>query len=332
MSGAPWLGEGRSAWFAEVEAWVRKVVPASGAGTVTDLQSVKERPWGAVLRVVTPTGPLYVKVPGPVSRHELTLVASLGPRWPTLAPRLIAADATRGWMLLADHGDPMSDVLDLPSQVRVFEGLLPAYADMQAATTADLPAWLAAGTTDRRVGLVPAALDQLLDGASPIGALTLDDAEQAGYRAGLPELERVCADLASTPTPDALDHADLHGTNVLVREADHCVSDWGDACITHPYATLFVCNEHVVRLLPGPDRRAATLRLRDAYLEPWGQPPSDREVFGLSVWVAHISRAMNIAHAAEGNAGDHSEITSLLRQWHAKRRWLGRPDDVIQPI
>jgi hypothetical protein len=56
----------------------------------------------------------------------------------------------------------------------------------------------------------------------------------------------------------------------------------------------------------------------------------NREVFGLAVWVAHVVRAINIAHEAPG-MGD-PEITSLLRAWHAKRTPLSRGDDVLQPL
>jgi hypothetical protein len=223
-------------------------------------------------------------------------------------------------------------VLDAAGQVAVIERLLPTYAEMLASTAAHVGGWLDAATPDRRVDRLPALLELLVRGETPVGALPMHDDERCRYLDDVPLLARVCGDLASTDAPDGLDHADLHGTNVLVDGDDHRLIDWGDACITHPYSSLFVPYEHVVAALPALDRRPVTLRLRDAYLEGWGASTGDREPFALATWVAHVTRAVNIAHETLGDAGDHREITSLLRAWHAKRALLADPDEVLQPI
>lgn len=332
MSRTPWLGDDRPRWLADVTTWVRDAVVTAGAGELVELQSVKERPWGAVLRAVTTERTLYFKASGPLGRHEVAIVGDLSARWPRLVPDVVAIDRTRAWMLLADHGVPMRDVLDGAAQVDVVEQLLPSYAEMQASTAAHVGAWLDAATPDRRVDRLPALLELLVRGETPVGALPIDDAERGRYLDDLPLFGRVCADLASTAVPDGLDHADLHGTNVLVDGDDHRLIDWGDACITHPYSSLFVPLEHVVAVLPAPDQRKATLRLRDAYLEGWAAHATDRDALGHATWVAHVTRAVLVAHETLGEAGDHREITSLLRAWHAKRALVDDPDEVLQPI
>jgi hypothetical protein len=326
-----WLGDGRAAWLDEVEEWTAAVVASAEVGPVVALASVREAPWGAVLRVVTEEGPLYFKASGPLGRHEPTIVTDLATRWPTLVPDIVAVDHERSWMLLADHGVPMRDALGVPEQVAVLERLLPTYAEMQASTSGNVARWLAIGTPDRRVGRLPELLDQLLRGSSPIGRLKVDDADRAAYLADLPRLVDACAELASTPVADALDHADLHGTNVLVDGARERLADWGDSCITHPFSSLLVPYTLVVPALPVSDRRPATLRLRDVYLEPWGSTPANRRAFGLAVWVGHVTRAVNVAYETLGESSDHDEIATLLRAWGARRTLLDRPDDVIQP-
>jgi hypothetical protein len=332
VSRTPWLGDDRPQWLSVVTSWVVDAIVAAGAGALVELQSVEERPWGAVLRAVTTDAALYFKAAGPLGHHEVTIVGDLSARWPTLVPDVVALDRTRAWMLLADHGVPMCEVLDAAGQVAVIERLLPSYAEMQASTAGHIAAWLDAATPDRRVDRLPALLELLVRGETPVGALPMDDDERGRYLDDLPLLARVCADLASTEVPDGLDHADLHGTNVLVDGDDHRLIDWGDACITHPYSSLFVPYEHVVAALPAPDRRPATLRLRDAYLEGWGATADDREAFALATWVAHVTRAVSIAHETLGEPGDHREIASLLRAWHAKRALLDDLDEVLQPI
>ena len=328
MSGQPWLGEERRAWLAEVEGWVRVQVP----GTVVELQSIKERVWGAVLRVVTDDGALYFKASGPLCRHELPIIESIAPRWPGLVPDLLAADHERAWMLLADHGQPMGEVLSPAEQVEVVAGLLPTYAEMQAGSTHLVTSWMSSGIPNRRMDQLPRLLGELLDGTSPIGALRLPDAERTQLDAGLDPFAETCAELAAGPTAVGLDHADIHGTNVFVRDGDARLADWGDACITHPFSSVFVPYVFLVAPLLERERRPATLRLRDAYLEPWGDTATHRRAFGLATWVAHVTRAINVAHESAGTAADQGEVIDLLRAWHAKRPLLERPDEVIQPL
>lgn len=327
----PWLGDERARWLDEVTAWVLGVTSAADLGPVLELESVRERTWGAVLRVVTATATLFFKAPGTVGRHELRIISDLTPRWPNLVPDVLAVEVGRSWMLMADHGVPMRDVLGAVEQVAVIERLLPTYADMQRRTTEHVAAWLDVGAPDRRVDRLPELFDLLVNGGTPVGALRIDDAERTAHLAELPLLTRVCADLGTTEVADALDHADLHGTNVLVDGTHHRLVDWGDSCITHPFSSPFVPFEFVVAELPPHEQLSATLRLRDAYLEPWGPSAHNREAFGLAVWVAHITRAVNIAHETLGESDDQEEIIGLLRAWHAKRSML-RSDDVLQPI
>ena len=326
MGPTPWLGDGRAAWLAEVERWV-----SERWGPVVRLESVKERAWGAVLRAVGPAGPLFFKAAGPLGRHEPVVISDLAPRWPSLAPDVVAIDVERAWMLLADHGNPASTTLSFAEQVVALERLLPAYADMQASTTAEVHRWLASGAPDRRVDRIPELLHELLDGGSPIGPPVIDDAERAAYVALLPQLTAVCKELSTTPVAQALDHADIHGTNVLVDGASHRLIDWGDSCITHPFCSLFVPLALVVACLPSSEQRSAAIRLRDAYLAPWGSTREDRQAMGLAVWIAPVTRAVAIAHETLGAPGDHTEIADLLRGWYTKRSLLTEPDEVLQP-
>lgn len=330
MESTPWLGPDRPQWLAEVTAWIGDTLADAGMPSAVQIESVKERSWGAVLRVVTTERTLYFKSPSHVTRHEPVIISALSTRWPALVPELLAADLARSWMLLADNGSPMNEVLDIAEQITVIERLLPAYAEMQASTTDLLDTWLDVGTPDRRVDRVPDLLELLLTGATSVGALSIDDAERAAYLELLPLLARVCDELGSTPVADALDHADLHGTNVLVDRNGARLIDWGDACITHPFSSLFVPFQLVVAGLPVHDQGPTARRLRDTYLEAWGS--GDRQAFAHAVWIAHVTRAIAIAHETFGEAVDQAEITSLLHSWYEKRTMLADVDGILRPI
>jgi hypothetical protein len=301
-----------------------------GLGSLVGLESVKERVWGAVLRVVTGRGALYFKASGPLCRHEPSVIEALKPRWPRLVPELLAVDRERAWMLLADHGQPMV-ALPPADQLEVLLGLLPDYAEMQRGTMDLVPPWMAAGMPDRTVHQLPRLLADLLDGRSPIGALSIEADVRRALEGGADRFAEVCAELADGPHAVAIDHADMHGTNVFIDGASARLADWGDACATHPFSSLAVPYAFVVARLPGSQRRAATLRLRDAYLEGWGGSAEHRRTFGQAVWVAHVTRAINVAHESPGTVADQGEVLDLLRTWHAKRSLLDFPDELIQP-
>jgi hypothetical protein len=68
------------------------------------------------------------------------------------------------------------------------------------------------------------------------------------------------------------------------------VLDWGDASISHPFASLVVTFrflEERTKLTPDDPWFA---RLRDAYLEPWGRGLDD--AFALAFRVGTVARAI----------------------------------------
>ena len=277
----PWLADER-AWQAEIIEWVATHVPVDRA------EPHKLREWGATLRVTTGGSTLWCKAVGPERAFEPVLTAALPPG---LGPDVLAVDAERRWLLLADHGAAIADSLRLAEQLDVIDALLPRYAEAQRALAASTSTWLDAGIPDRRVSVLPEVFATFLAGSPH-----LDTCAPA-----LPRLEAACAELAATPVPDAVDHADLHGTNVLTGGR---LIDWGDACTTHPFCTLSVTFDLVVG--------APSDRLRAAYLEPWGGETADNlRAFELATWVAPVVRVLSLAEVSDG-AG---EIADLLAVW-----------------
>jgi hypothetical protein len=274
--------------------WITALV-----GPVDAVELVRERPWGSVVRARAAGRAWWLKAPGLHARHELALLPIVG----ALGPEVVAVDEQRGWVLLADHGVPMRDVLDGPGQVAVLEALLPAYAQLQRATRAAIPDVV----PDRS----PRRLPDLVSG---LGIAQAD----------LHVLRRVCDDLAATPV--ALDHGDIHGTNVLVAGADTRLVDWGDACVSHPFSSLLVPLEHVASLVPGADRR-----LRDAYLEPWGAD-ADLEECALAVWVGSLARVVSNVEQWAGDPGGDDEIATLLRRWHDSIPLLSDPEALLRTV
>jgi hypothetical protein len=134
----------------------------------------------------------------------------------------------------------------------------------------------------------------------------------------LPAFVDACAELAASSAaigvPAAtIEHADIHGTNVVFDGHTARLVDWGDACITHPFASLFVPSHLLLPSLPVSTRAAAERSLRDAYLGPWGGPTAaNLRLVELATWIAPIVRVLCLA--AEG-AGGETELVELLSAW-----------------
>jgi hypothetical protein len=290
--------------------------------------------------VTTADRVLFFKAEGLGGWHEPVLLRDLTAKWPNLVADVLAFDDERSWMLMADHGSPMWDVLEPAEQLSVFEAILPLYAQMQQTSAGTIHRWIELGAPDRRVQRLPELLQHLLAGDFYGGQPPISTELRRAIDDAVPDLERVCIQLAEAPFADALDHGDLHGGNILVGPGEPRLVDWGDSCVTHPFGSLFVTYQLAFQKIPVADRHAGALRLRDVYLESWtahGSAKALRESFTSAIWLAHVSRALDYVHMLDGSTPEliaewHGNIVELLDQWQQRRELLSRGDELIDAI
>ena len=83
-------------------------------------------------------------------------------------------------------------------------------------------------------------------------------------------VEDLAEELASYGIAETLQHDDLHDGQVFLKDGQHLVMDWGDACISHPFFTLSVTLEGVLAWgLDDVENSVDTTPFRDAYLGPY---------------------------------------------------------------
>ena len=240
-----------------VDAWIRDRVDPAGP-----IETAHQEPWATVLRVPLAGGVAWFKACAPVQAFEPRLTAALFARWPDRVAEVLGWDRQRAWLLLADAGTPLGAVGNPP---RAWLEALPRYAELQRGEATHAREHLAHGVPDLRVATLPARYEELLRPDLP-----LTDEERGRLRGFAPRFAQLCGELAAHQVPETVQHDDLHMANVYIRGGRLRVLDWGDASISHPFASLVVTFrflEQRNRLVPG-DRWFA--RLRDAYLEPWG--------------------------------------------------------------
>ncbi|HJU03111.1 MAG TPA: hypothetical protein VJ966_18090 [Actinomycetes bacterium] len=242
---------------AAAEAWIRARVDPVGP-----LETAHVEPWATVLRVPLADGPAWFKACAPVQAFEPRLSAALFARWPDRVAEVLAWDQRRAWLLLADAGTPLGAVGNPPE---AWLEVLPRYAELQRGEAAHAGEHLAHGVPDLRVATLAARYQELLGQDLP---LTPEERDRLGRFE--PRFARLCGELAAHQVPDTVQHDDLHMANVYDHRGRLRLLDWGDASISHPFASLVVTFRFLEeRNRLAPDDRWFT-RLRDAYLEPWG--------------------------------------------------------------
>lgn len=209
---------------------------------------------------------------------------------------------------MGHHGAPIVEVLSPDRQVAAICELLPSYGHMQLSTSGLVDGWIAVGVPDRRAARLADQFELFLEDAPIEPDLT------AGCIERLRLLRRLCLELDRAAQPATLEHADMHGTNVVTADGRARLIDWGDCCITHPFTAIFVPIQFVVASLPQIARPTAARRMRDCYLEAWGGPTSGNlALLDRALAVAPLVRVLSLAAEVDGDA----EIDALLRAWVA---------------
>jgi hypothetical protein len=287
-----------------VEEWIR-----AHAEPVDVIETVHERPWATVLRVPLAAGIVWFKACAPVQAFEPRLTAELFARWPDRVTEVLAYDEERGWLLLADAGRPVGALGNPPE---AWLAALPLYAELQHGEAAHALDHLAHGVPNVGLATLPARYEELLQLDLP-----LERDEIRRLRDFAPRFTEFCDELAAYSVPETIQHDDLHHANLFAHGSCVRVLDWGDASISHPFASLVVTFrflEERTQLAPGDPWFA---RLRDAYLEPWGGDLVD--AFGLALRVGTFARAIAyirqwVALPEEALALFDTDFSTVLRR------------------
>jgi hypothetical protein len=287
-----------------VERWIREHVEPVG-----DIEVAQDRPWATVLRVPVAGGTTWFKACAQVQAFEPRLTASLHARWPDRVTEVLAVDEERRWLLLGDAGIAIGQRGNPPE---AWLKALPLYAELQQGETAYALDHVVHGVPDLRMAALPSGYERLLASELP---LAIDDIHR--LRAFASRFSELCTALADSGIAESIQHDDLHMNNLCLDDGKFRFVDWGDASIAHPFFSLVVTFrflEEVNHL--GPDDPWFR-RLRDAYLEPWGN--WWKETFELAIrvgWFAHAiawTRQRDALPAEDRPDFDTAFVTILRR-------------------
>ncbi len=254
-------------WLAEARAWIGETLAGSGITATAPDEQIHVRPWSTVIRVPTIEGDLYFKANTPALSHEAALVVTLSERRPDCVPPLRGVDVDRGWMLMADAGTRLRELVEQERDLSRWLDILPLYAGLQLDLADASERLVALGVPDLRLATLPNGYERLVD-EHP--TLSVEERSRlAGERGRVREL---CAELAAFGIAETIDHDDFHDGQVFVRDGRYLLLDWGDACVAHPFFTLAVTLDGVLAWgLDDVEGSVDTAPFQDAYLLPFAE-------------------------------------------------------------
>jgi hypothetical protein len=278
-------------WLAEAHEWLEAQLESLDRRATGPIKDVRVMPWAAVLRVPTDRGDVYFKANTEELRHEAALVTFLAGRRPDCIPGLLAADVERGWMLMADAGVRLVDVIAQERDMTRWLDVLPLYASVQLDMVDHVDELLEVGVPDVRLGTLAARFEQLS------GQLDLPPDEVRRLRDSVQWVGETSEQLAGYGIPETIQHDDFTDGQVYIRDDRYLLLDWGDACVSHPFFTMSVTLEGVIAW--GVDDVQGSVAIepfRDAYLEPFRRAATNGDVasmFPAALRLGWVCRAIN---------------------------------------
>jgi len=221
------------AFLASAVEWVDASLGGLGLSRTGEVEQPHVRSWSTVLRVPTADGPVWFKANTPALVHEVLVVDRVSQRVPERVPELLARDLERGWMLMADGGDRLREVVVSEQGLGRWHDVLAGAADVALALEPDVDDLLAAGVPDLRLA---GLLDRY---AELVAAYDLEPR----FVDATSRVRDLVDELASYAVPETLQHDDLHDGQVFVKDGRNLILDWGDAVISHPFFTMSVTLE-----------------------------------------------------------------------------------------
>jgi hypothetical protein len=221
------------AFLAQAVAWVDERLADLGRDRTGDVEQPHVRSWSTVLRVPTADGPVWFKANTEALRHEVLVVDKVSSRVPARVPALLGRDLERGWMLMADAGERLREVVVEEQSLARWHDVLEGAADLHHALEPDVDELVAAGLPDLR----------LADLADRYADLVAQDWVEPRFREAVPLVRDLVDELASYGVAETLQHDDLHDGQVFVKDGRNLILDWGDAVVSHPFFTMSVTLE-----------------------------------------------------------------------------------------
>lgn len=290
------------AWQETAHSWIAEQLADLGVKRTGEIEQPHVRVWSTVMRVPTDVGDVWFKANMDALRHEAAVAEIVSRRVPESLPPLLACDRESGWMLMADAGEQLRQIVPREQSLDRWRDVLRQYAEVQLALTDSVDELLTAGAPDLRLATLPDKYERLVKEL---------DVEQR-FKDAVPYVAELADRLAAFGIAETIQHDDLHDGQVFVRDDRYLLMDWGDACVSHPFFTLAVTLDGQLAWgLDDEENSVDLVPFRDAYLEPF----TDRYDVDLNAAVELARRLGWAARAVNGHVPGEDDAGPRLRMF-----------------
>jgi hypothetical protein len=294
-------------WLAGAYEWIEARLAETGAARVGPIEQPHVRLWATVLKIPTDQGLVWFKANGGSQAYEAGVVAVLARVRPDAVPGLLAVDRERAWMLMADGGTRLRELVESERDLSRWFDVLPRYGELQLDVAQFRDDLLRAGAPDRGLDALPGLYERLL----AVGSDRVPADELVRLRKLIPWVAEGCRELASLGVPETIQHDDLHDGQVFVRDGAYLFFDWGDSCVSHPFLTMSVTLEGVLSWgLDDVENSVDIAPLRDAYLRPFerfGSADQREAGFAIALRLGWICRSLDYQATRQSLGPEHAE-------------------------
>jgi hypothetical protein len=232
---SPWEQPG---WYREAETWMSGKLEGLGIQATGSVQQFKAGvPVSCILRVATLDGQVYFKAAYQKPPGEARMSSLVAERWPEIAPRPLAIDEKRNWMLFPDFRMKKDNRAPLESYPEFARTL----GAMQFESVGEMEEWKAHGCPDMGLDFLlgrNGEADALYAEAEPLlssGKAALDSQEMSDLQTAIDSARRDCKALEKFGIPECLTHLDYRPDNWYFEAGKCRVMDWADVALTHPF-------------------------------------------------------------------------------------------------
>jgi hypothetical protein len=290
----------RSAWRARAIGWAERSLAERDVEIEGRPEQFHIRPWSTVIRLATNRGAVFFKAIWPPEKREAAITEALA-RWrPKDVAAVLAADRTRGWLLLDDAGEKLRTIIKKDTDIRRWRTVLPQYAELQLAVAKHANQLLELGAPDRRAASLAIQYERLLKDRHLLQIGVKRGLTESQYRKlvdFVPQVREWSAYVSGT-VPETIQHDDLHDGQVFVKDGRYRILDWGDTVVSHPFYSLTVALRSIAQTFKLKDDALELRRLTDLYLEPFTAVATKKQLlqnYAIAKRLGRICRALTWA-------------------------------------
>lgn len=208
-------------------------------------ETVKNSSYSVVLRFNTTKGLVYLKHMAWNYSHEPEIIKFLNAKGIPNLPNIIAANQQERAFLTTDAGRPLAkrsqqEGNNIYMTKKIFELL----ASFQQSCIPHTEALIGKGMNDWRVHKFPELYAELLSKEQLLSSILSVNEIRAlhNLHRNFILMAKRLADLPPSPT---VEHGDYHSSNILIKDENITISDFGDSVISHPFFSLRSFERHI---------------------------------------------------------------------------------------